>query len=271
MKTNPYRLFIIYISLFVTGCSTVSRGAFNMDCLDYNHSFIGSTGPGNVPRFQVESRTRIIDEKNGTSEDFYQCASCKSEYTFAAKNLFQADNFDFMPVFGSKDTLIFRRKSYLNTDYRTISPSEQLWGGPVFQTRKATSRTLLKNNTEIQRATLRGMLIISQIEIWDEHTGLRAIIECPVRTMNIDKALKLYQVDTGPILWPDLSQRYGRAIDSLSLAFVAFNSPDFADFIIEAPTPIKKDNNEILVVYHYSVIKSFVAKNRIYCIGKLDI
>jgi len=30
--------------------------------------------------------------------DYYQCASCKSENTFAERDLFQKDNYDFLPV-----------------------------------------------------------------------------------------------------------------------------------------------------------------------------
>jgi hypothetical protein len=240
-----------------------------MKILDYGLSFIGSAGTGNAVRFWVESRTRIIDEKSGAVEDFYQCASCKSENTFAAKDLFQTDNYDFMPIFGPKDTLVFRRKVYLNTNYRTTYGADQPWGGAIYRTREAAPVTLLKDNTQIRRATFQGLPIVSQTEIRDARTGLRAIIECPVKTMNINEAKNAYQVDTGPIVWPDLSKRYDKMVDSLSLAFIAFNAPDFADFVIETPTPLKEGDKVVSTVYHYSTLKSFPAVNRLYCIGKL--
>src|SRR5262245_47228414 len=78
-------------------------------CLDYGRSFLchkGESAASNAVRFQVESRTTLI-EKNGRTHVFYQCASCKSEHTFAAKDLFQKDNYDFLPIFGDGKVLIF--------------------------------------------------------------------------------------------------------------------------------------------------------------------
>ncbi|MCX7827054.1 MAG: hypothetical protein N2689_16110, partial [Verrucomicrobiae bacterium] len=87
-----------------------------MRCLDYGLSFICHTARANAVRFWVESRTRIVDDRNGGSTDFYQCASCKSENTFGEKDLFYADNYDFLPIIGGGRCLIFRRKARLNAD-----------------------------------------------------------------------------------------------------------------------------------------------------------
>jgi hypothetical protein len=59
--------------------------------LDYGRSFICHLADFNSVRFWVESRTRVFEKK---TVDFYQCASCKSEDTFASKNLFYEDNYD---------------------------------------------------------------------------------------------------------------------------------------------------------------------------------
>ena len=83
-----------------------------MKTLDYGSSFIGSTGPGNAVRFWVESHTRIVNEENGQTEDYYQCGSCKSEHTFAEKGLFMENNHDFIPVFGPHWSVIFRHKAF---------------------------------------------------------------------------------------------------------------------------------------------------------------
>ena len=107
---------------------------------------------------------------------------------------------------------------------------------------------------------------MAQTEISREDTGLTAIIEYPVKTMNIRDEEPTYQVDTGPVAFPDLSRRYERLPDALSLAFVAFNAPHFADFVIEDETPILQDGQELTRVHHYSRILSLPAKNRIFAI-----
>ena len=82
-----------------------------MNPIDYGLSFIHGSVPSNRARFWVESRTRVVDEKEGKTEDFYQCGSCKGEETFAEKDLLRArdNSYDFLPVFGSVDSVIFRR------------------------------------------------------------------------------------------------------------------------------------------------------------------
>ena len=97
-------------------------------------------------------------------------------------------------------------------------------------------------------------------------------IEYPVKTMNIHDSRDLYQVDTGPLAWPDLSTRPERLVDSLALAFVAFNAPDFADFVVEAPTPITdaalaQEGQELCKVHHYSRVLTLPATNRLYALA----
>jgi hypothetical protein len=238
-----------------------------MRILDYGRSFIGSKWAYNSVRFWVESRTRILDERTGQSEDFIQCASCKSEDTFAKKNLFYPDNYDFLPIFGTHHTLVFRRRAWFNDNYRTVYPPDQPWGGALDWTVPAASARLLKTPRDIARATHRNLPLVAQTEIWNKKTGLRAIVEHPVKTMNINVEKGWYQTDTGPVAWPDLSGRPRRLVDCLSLAYVAFNAPHFADFVIEAPTPIRVGNKVVCKVRHFSLRKSLPAINRLYAIG----
>ena len=241
-----------------------------MDVIDYGQSFIQGRAPENRVRFWVESRTRIIDEEGGTVEDYYQCGSCKSEHTFAEKDLFVADNYDFLPIFGPSHGVVFRRHARVTTGYRQILPADQWWSGLDYYVTRASNTHELASNEEIRAATHRMLPIVAQTEIADEGTGLRAIIECPVKTMNIIDETNVYQVDTGPVAFPDLSKRAERTVELISPAYVAFNTPHFADFVIEAPTNIAPEGAEPCEMYHYSKIVSLPAANRLFCIGGLD-
>ena len=77
--------------------------------------------------------------------------------------------------------------------------------------------------------------------------------------MNTNRANDIYQVDRPGGL--DLSQRHTRHVDGLSLAFVVFNAPHFADFVLEAPTRVGDEQ-----VYHYSKLVSLAAVNRLYAV-----
>ena len=235
--------------------------------LDYGRSFLLGTWPQNEVRFWVESRTRIVDERNGRTEDYVQCASCKSEDTFAEKDLFYEDNYDFLPIFGPEYGLIFRRKACLNPDYRTYKRTREMWDGPEYHLEECPSFQQLTTPQDSVRATLECRVIVAQTEIQNDETGLRAILEYPVKTLNTRREDNAYQIDTGPVAFPDLGRRPEKLVELFSLAFVAFNAPSFADFVIEVPTLIDTAHEaDKTQVYHYSQRVSLAAKNRLYAV-----
>ena len=233
--------------------------------LDYGRSFLIGRVPGNEVRFWVESRTRIVDETTGRVEDYLQCASCKSEDTFAERNLFYEDNYDFLPIFGPEYGLIYRRNAWLNPGYRSCQRSDAMWGGQIYHLVECQSPEELTTPQEVLRATYEWAPIVAQTEIQNGTTGLRAVLEYPVKTMNTRREGNIYQIDTGPVAFPDLGGRRSRLVDTLSLAFVAFNAPHFADFVVEVPTTIEAAQaTPGTQVYHYSRRVSLPAANRLY-------
>lgn len=115
-----------------------------------------------------------------------------------------------------------------------------------------------------EKETAKGTTIVTQTEIRNEETGLRAIIECPCKTMNISHPKKMFQVDTGPVALPDLSRSFPEMMDGIRLAFIAFNTNDFADFVIEVPTTIYDGSREVGQVYHFSERLSLKTTNKIF-------
>ena len=256
-------------TLSVAGCGAgetqpSGESGLQMIPLDYGRSFICHEAPENSVRFWIESRTRILDEKRGSFTDYYQCGSCKSEDTFAETNLLKEENYDFLPIFGDGQILIFRRHAFVGQRYRNITSSEDiLWGPPRLVLKQADRVKELVGYDQIHQATAAATPIVTHTDLWNSEQGLRAIIECPTKTMNINQSKRVYQVDTGPVAYPDLSRRHDPEIGALSLAFVVFNAAGFADFVVEQPTPLEKDP-ENCQVFHYSQPFSKTAKNRLF-------
>ncbi len=236
--------------------------------LDYGRSFVCNKASFNNVQFWIESRTTIIDEQNEMSAEYYQCGSCKSENTFAEQDLFVQDNYDFLPILGGSTWLIFRRPCRISDTYRQVS--EKVWGESELKLRFAKRVRMLDGFEAIRDASAKGLPMVAQTEILNAETKLRAIIEYPVKTMNVSLDKSLYQVDTGPVALPDLEKRYEPPIDALRLAFVAFNTPDFADFVVEQPTPVVEEGQELTQVYHYSKPFSLPAKNRLFAVSLPD-
>ena len=84
------------------------------------------------------------------------------------------------------------------------------------------------DNSAIVRATLSNLPLVGQTEIADEATGARAILQYPIKTMNVRPAEgtkpDLFQVDTGPMLVPDFAASPVPDIRRFEPAFVAYNA-----------------------------------------------
>jgi hypothetical protein len=147
---------------------------------------------------------------------------------------------------------------------------EDMWGAdPVIYTPAPEFVEELDTWEKIRDATATGIPVVSRTEFSNPDTGLKAVVECPVKTMNISHPEKMYQVDTGPVAFPDISKNYDPQIDCLSLAFLAFNKDHFTDFVIETPVPVVEDGREVAVLYHYSKILSIETSNKLYALGKV--
>ena len=243
--------------------SSQAEDTSTIECLDYGRSFICNTSPANAVRFWVESRTLLFDDKAGTKLVIYQCGACKSERTFAKENLLSQDNYDFMPIYGGGDMLILRRHVDARDRYRQIRKVTDVWGEPIMRLHYGKRVTELETFEQIRDVTATDAPLVAQTEIANEETGLRCVMEYPVKTMNISVDNGIWQVDTGPIAFPDLTRRFEPPVDSVRLAFAVFNASHFCDFVIEQPTPVVREEQEVCRVYHYSDPVSFPAKNRV--------
>ena len=237
-----------------------------MQPLDYGRSMLIGNAADNEVRFWVESRTLIIDEETGRSQQYVQAGSCKSEHTFAEKDLFHAVNYDFLPIFGPEWSIIYRRWAECRDEYKSCLPSKDLWQGQKYHLIEGAQCRLLEDDEAVLAATYAWEPVVAQTEIWNEETRQRAIMEFPVKTLNTRRQDTIYQVDSGPVVFADLSRRWERMVDGLSLAFVAFKAPHFADFVLEVPTDIGAEGQGASV-HHYSQLYTAEAHNRLFALG----
>jgi sialidase-1 len=242
------------------GPSRAADTAFLQPCLDYGRSFVNTKASWNSPRFWVESRCRVIDKGASKTAEYLQCGLCKAERTFAHRDLFAKDNYDFLPVFSADEGIIFRRHVRVGSPYRDVRPISEWWEGTEPRLRRIRGRALTSPD-EVFAAMQDGNLIVGQTEIRDEESGRVAVIEYPIKTINFERDRKDWQVDTGPVLLPDLSAPPDEWSQSVRLAHIAFRTPFWVDFIVDQPTslqPASVDGNEKEVkeasrqTYHYS-------------------
>ena len=210
--------------LAARGTAAVSeRGETEIKCLDYARSFICGTAAFNNVRFWVESRTTIFDDNAGTVTDYYQCASCKSENTFGEKDLFLADNYDFLPILGGGFLLFFRRPARISDRYRTIRKAEEMRGERDCSS--ATRRRSLGSDIEaIRDATAAGLPLVTRPRFATNRWGCgrsSSVLEDD----EYQPRQKHVPGRHGTGRYPDLDKTFDPQIACLSVAFVAFNTP----------------------------------------------
>lgn len=229
-----------------------------MQVLDYSRSFVTfvTKGRGNNARLQVESRCTIT--AGGRTANYLFFASCKSENTFAPRDLFHADNYDFCGIFSDEEYAIFRTKSTHHAGWR----EQGLWANrfeQVHQHLVHLEGRALAAPAEMVQASLDNVPLVGQVEIAAPDRAGTAVLEFPIKTMNANDIETIYQVDTGPVAFPDFALPAQRQIERLLPAYVAYNAPDFADFVLQQPLKVGEGTE----VTHYSRLLSLPARTAV--------
>jgi len=235
-----------------------------MTTLDFGRSFVTfvTPGRGNNARIQVEARCEFTDVQRDSVEELFLVASCKSEHTYAEQDLFQDPNYDFCGVFNEQQYSIIRTPVAAEACRPDVSPVEGRFERVYRQIVTCPAR-VLESTAETVQATLEGVPLVARTEIASESGRFRCLLEYPVKTMNANDILPMYQVDTGPVPFPSWEPDVALTAGRFRLAFVAFNAPHFADFVILAPTELAPG----VLTPHYSEIVSLPARNEVLAVG----
>jgi len=228
-----------------------------MQVLDFSRSFVTfvTPGRGNNARLQVEAECRI--SAGGREQSYYFFASCKSEHTFAREGLFHQDNYDFCGIFSNEEYAIFRTKSSHHAGWK----EQGLWQGrfeAVPQHLVRAEGRQLAGPAQMVQASLANVPLVGRVEI-EGGAGERALLEFPIKTMNVNDIEVVFQVDTGPLAFPDFSLPAVRQIERLFPAYVAYNAPHFADFVVQQPLQVAGGAE----VTHYGRLLSLPARTAV--------
>lgn len=215
----------------------------------------------NNVRINIECRCELIDLRTSRSHVYVLSASCKTERVGADRDCWLEPNADFCLAISNEEFLTF--KSWARQGLPVARHPEaagvpmerqsglccEAWTDHTFQLHRARGRSL--NSIEMIIDAIRGdRPLVSHTEY--QNGDYRVVIDHPIKTINYSEREGVFQTDTGPILLPDLSPerlaRCERLIECFDLAYSAFNSTGWAEFIINVPTPVTDD----ISVNHYS-------------------
>jgi len=221
----------------------------------------------NNVRIQLESRCVITDRVSNTTTAYVLGASCKTERVGVDKDIWLEPNADFCLVLSSSEFLIMKSWDKNNKGVmlypaslgaqpeRQIGYIKDAYDATSIELKMAEARALTQE--EIVTTTLAGALLNGRIE-FSALERYDVLIDFPIKTMNVSERDWIYQTDTGPVLFPDFSEPFDRLIETLQLAYVAYNCADWAEFIVQVPTPL----NDEISVNHFSKSVRLDTKNQ---------
>ena len=247
-----------------------------MEVTDFGRSFITWTrkprdgdfriGWGNSVRINLEARVTIDRESDGSSEDFYLGAACRSEWMYRDSEHFKLPGSDFLMAYARDRCLKFSANITSPQDRPEIDPFIELLTALNFEITRTDGARLLESEVDVAEAARSASPVIATTKIRNEKLGRSAVLEYPVKTLNYHPDHQRFQVDTGPVLWPDLASPEPAPIRWINLAFVAYNRLDEAEFAKRVPTAVADSAGGTIRIDDYQEIESGVAVNSVYAV-----
>ena len=222
----------------------------------------------NNARIQIECRLQVTDRRTKQIQCFVLGASCKTERVGVPCDVWTVPNADFAPVFSEKDFM------HVKTFARAGEEVELFPPGSGRQSERQTGRIAdafddvriditerdgktLTTPAEVVQSTLNNTALVAKTTMKSDN--YMAVLEYPVKTMNANERDNIYQTDTGPVLFPDLTCEPDQMLPRLQFAYAAVNSPNWIEFLVRVSTPVTED----IDVYHYSKSVRCDARNEI--------
>lgn len=222
----------------------------------------------NNARILVECRCLITDKHRGQTEEFVLGASCKTERVGPDRDIWVQPNADFAPVFSKRHFLTIKTYDSVGRQLPFYPPTNGLQPdrhsglvaeafdnvridlarteGETLSSTKAIIDSILNNDPQVAHTTYETERYLVELQY-------------PIKTINASEREGIYQTDTGPILYPDLTRDWDQLIDSMQLAYSAFNCPDWIEFLVRVPTQL----GEGISVYHYARSERVTCRNQI--------
>ena len=225
----------------------------------------------NNARIQLDSVCDITEKATGNVQRFLLGVSCKTERVGVTGDIWTVPNADFVPVMSTDKFLNIKTYAYIGQEatvqlygHNKPQPDRQT-GNPIeaFDSLKLhveeTAGEELQTPEAIIAATHAGHPLSACTEY--ETDRYKVALSYPVKTFNVNERHNVYQTDTGPVLFPDLSREPADLITGLELTFTAFNCPEWIEVLVRVANDVPGGAR----VYHYSKsVRLDGVRNRIF-------
>ena len=218
-------------------------------------TFFASSHQGsNIARIQLDATCRVDGWEGDADRDYVLIAPCRSEYMYLDGPLFQMPNYEFCGIFTEDEVVLLRTHWTSDTEAPEYARATDRFDRVVID-RTTMGAELLESVVEIVAATLANRRLVARTTIHDADSGITAVLEYPIKTMNVTTDPSRFQVDTGPLIVPDLTSTAVPPIMRLAVAHVVYCSFDRAEFILRRPHVVGERDQQPVSVTDYSEVR----------------
>lgn len=229
------------------------------DLCDFANSYLTFELTGvNSARINLDARCAWIED--GREEEFLLICPCQGETMYVPTKLIQEPPFNFLGVFSRTQSRLIRHHADGDVQRDTLENHKGRFDDIRIHLAPFRNAVELEKDSQIVDATLRNLPLIGRTEIASDDGKLRARMEYPITTMNVEPKKQIWQIDTGPILFADFKSAAAQRIEKLIPAFIVCNTRDHAELTLRAKVPLAKGGS----THHYADIRSAKTSTRLY-------
>ena len=239
-----------------------------MNVIDFANSYMTFfTKPHqgeNIARIQIDAAATVTDDRTGEATTFYLIAPCRSEYMYLDDRLFQMPNYEFCGVFTADQVMIVRTHWTSDRDNREVAPATERFARVDLSINHLAGPAPLGDDSAAVEATLANRTLVARTEFRDDASGRSALLEYPIKTMNVVASPPKYQVDTGPLLFPDFASNVPQPIERFAIAHVVYHRYDRAEFILRRPHQVGERDGQPVLVTDYTETVTLSVRNELF-------
>ncbi len=200
----------------------------------------------NSARINLDARCTWIE--GGEEEQFLLVCPCQGENMYVPRNLVKDPPYNFFGVFSGTQSHLIRDLADADTVMDTVENHKGRFDDIRIHLAPFKNAVELTTDQAIVDATLRNLPLIGRTEIKSDDGKISALMEYPITTMNVEPGKKIWQIDTGPILFADFKCNAAQRIEKLVPAFIVCNTREYAELAIRTVVKLPKGGS----THHYA-------------------
>lgn len=258
------------------------RGYNNTDIMnvtDFSRSFLRFTSSriGNTARLQLDALCTLTETASGRSTRYVLTAPCVAENMYQDSSLIQVPTCEFRMIASTEEYRMIKDYPTYDLDadmarmkdekHSTFDGSQaQLTELSIF-VREAEKTTGIEGYEEFKPPFLSNRNLVGTTELKSPDGTLTARMEYPIRTSNIQVSSGRWQVDAGPVLYPDFARKPKIRVEFFARAYIVFNDFAWAEIILHRPGSLMKDGKEAVRASHYHDPSRIQVPSRLFAVG----